>query len=174
MFGRKSYSSQYRNLALIRRREGFWFLNLHFLLTTDWFSFSRFCTECLCPTNRASIPLSKLTHSTYLPNAAKKSVCASQLTESNEIDCSLPVKAFNFYKLLLQLHRLTAAMKNSIPAFGHNKFCSTFLTNISLPNLICHLTILPPKTWANLLTISDSCLSGSIVQNSNYQIPDSK
>jgi hypothetical protein len=42
-------------------------------------------------------------------------------------------------KLLLQLHRLAAAMKGPISTTGHNKLCATFLTNISLPNLIRHL-----------------------------------
>ena len=42
-------------------------------------------------------------------------------------------------ELLLQLHRLAAAMKGPISTTGHNKLCATFLTNISLPNLIRHL-----------------------------------
>jgi hypothetical protein len=46
-------------------------------------------------------------------------------------------------ELFLQLHRLAAAMKGTIPATGHNKLCATFLTNISLPDLIRHLTYLP-------------------------------
>ena len=33
-------------------------------------------------------------------------------------------------------------MQGSIAAFGHNKLCATFLTNISLSNLIGHLMYL--------------------------------
>ncbi len=47
-------------------------------------------------------------------------------------------------RLLFQLHRLSAAVKGPIPAFGHNKLGATFLTHISLPDLIGHLTILLP------------------------------
>jgi len=43
-------------------------------------------------------------------------------------------------ELLLQLHRLAAAMKGSITSTGHNKLCATFLTDIPFPNLIRHLT----------------------------------
>ena len=49
---------------------------------------------------------------------------------------------YQYLKLLLQLHRLTATVEGSIPAPGHNKLCATFLTNISLPNLIRHLMYL--------------------------------
>jgi hypothetical protein len=41
--------------------------------------------------------------------------------------------------LLLQFHRLTAAAKNPIAAAGNDKLRTAFLTNISLPYLICHL-----------------------------------
>jgi hypothetical protein len=34
-------------------------------------------------------------------------------------------------------------MQGPIPAFGHNKLCATFLTNISLSNLIRHVMVLP-------------------------------
>ena len=42
-------------------------------------------------------------------------------------------------RLLLQLHRLTAAVEGSIPAFGHNKLCTAFLAHISFADLIRHV-----------------------------------
>ena len=45
-------------------------------------------------------------------------------------------------RLLLQFHRLTAAVKDPIPATGYNELCTAFLTNISFPNLICHLLLI--------------------------------
>jgi hypothetical protein len=49
------------------------------------------------------------------------------------------LRDYQHLELLLQLHRLAAAMKGSIPSTGHNKLCATFLTNIPFPNLIRHL-----------------------------------
>ncbi len=53
-------------------------------------------------------------------------------------------KGHHHLNLLLQLHRLAATVEGSIPASGHNKLCTAFLTNISLPNLIRHLYLLNP------------------------------
>jgi hypothetical protein len=73
-----------------------------------------------------------------------------KVSQSHRLSTDISSQVGSWLALLfLQFHGLTTTVERSIAAFSHNKLCATFLTNISLPNLIRHLiNLLRKNQWS--------------------------
>jgi len=96
---------------LVRRGEGFRFLQLHFFVAADERSFAGLGAKHLGAANFTLVSFSKLTHSAPLQ------------------------------KLFFHFHRLATARDGSVTAASHDDLCSAFRAFIALTHLVWHSSV---------------------------------